>query len=199
MLIQPEELEVDLFTCTHSHPDHTDPETLRRLRHRDRMRFVGPHPSCEIFRREGIAAEQIIPAWPDCEISYRDVRIHGTFALPTDTTDLNHLGFVFQFGEGPKVYVTGDTDHHELLYAAARHAPELMISCINGGFNNLSHWEAAVLAQHIQPKIAIPCHYDMFPDNAADPRLFRAALRVAAPQVAYRELAPGEVFVFRRT
>ena len=71
-----------------------------------------------------------------------------------------------------------------------------MITCINGGFNNLSHWEAAVLAARIKPKAAIPCHYDMFADNSADPRQFAAALRVKAPEVRYRELAHGEAFVF---
>ena len=57
-----------------------------------------------------------------------------------------------------------------------------MISCINGGFNNLSHFEAAELAGKIKPKAAIPCHYDMFPDNAADPRQFAASLKLCAPE-----------------
>ncbi len=198
VLIQPEELAIDLFTCTHNHQDHTDPETLRRLRHKDRMQFVGPHPSCEVFRREGVEQERIIPAWPDCEIAYADIRIHGAFAVPTDDTDLNHLGFVFEIAGGPNIYVTGDTAHHELLYSAAKHSPDLLITCINGGFNNLSHWEAALLAGKIRPKIAIPCHYDLFADNAADPKQFRSALLVAAPEVKYQELTHGKVFVFSK-
>jgi L-ascorbate 6-phosphate lactonase len=196
VLLPPEEVDIDLFTCTHNHQDHTDPETIRGLRNKDAMAFIGPQPSCGVFRSEGIEEGRILPAWPDCAIEVRDVRIHGAFALPTDGTDLNHMGFVYRFGGGPTVYVTGDTDFSELLYTAGKHAPGLMITCINGGFNNLSHWEAADVAAKIAPKAAIPCHYDMFPDNSVDPRQFRAALRLKAPGVAYQELEHGKPFVF---
>ena len=42
----------------------------------------------------------------------------------------------------------------------------------------MSHWEAAQMVGQIGPKAAIPCHYDMFPDNSADPLQFRASLRL---------------------
>jgi L-ascorbate 6-phosphate lactonase len=196
VLIPPEELRVDVFTCTHNHQDHTDPETIRGLREKDTMQFAGPAPSCRVFRNEGVEEGRIVTAWPDCEIGFRDITIRGTFAMPTDDTDLNHMGFVFEFGNGPKVYVTGDTDFTELLYSAAKHKPDLVITCINGGFNNLSHWEAATLAAAIRPKAAIPCHYDMFPDNAVDPHQFQAALKVRAPEVGYVEMQHGRPLVF---
>jgi L-ascorbate 6-phosphate lactonase len=196
ILIAPEELEVDLYTCTHNHQDHTDPETIRGLRNKDTVQFVGPHPSCQIFRSEGVETGRIVPAWPSCEIEFRDIQLRGTFALPTDDTDLNHMGFVLRFGSGPTIYVTGDTDFTELLFSAAKHSPDLLITCINGGFNNLSHWEAAELAKRVKPKAAVPCHYDMFPDNAVDPSQFRASLRMKAPDVRYQELEHGKPFVF---
>ncbi len=197
-LIQPEELDVDIFTCTHNHLDHTDPQTIGRLSRKDSAWFVGPHPTCEVYRRQGIAGKCIVPAWPGCRIGFRDVTIHGTFAVPTDDSDLNHMGFVFQFDDGPRIWVTGDTDFHELVAAAARHQPVVMIVCINAGFNNLSHDEAAQLAAMVKPRVAIPCHYDMFPDNAVDPRQFRASLLTRAPQVCYRELQHGQVFLYAR-
>ena len=83
------------ITCTHNHQDHTDPETIRRLRHKDTAQFVGPQPSCAVYREQGIETGRIVPAWPDCAIEFRDVTVHGTFALPTDDTDLNHMGYVF--------------------------------------------------------------------------------------------------------
>ena len=198
VLIEPEDLDVDVFACTHNHQDHTDPETIRRLRNRETMQFVGPHPSCAVYRNENIEEGRIVPAWPDCEIEFRDVRIHGTFALPTDTSDLNHMGYVLEFGGGPKVYVTGDTDYTELLLGAARHSPDVLITVINGGFNNLSHWEAADLAGKLKPKVAVPCHYDMFADNSVDPKQFRASMTQRAQDVAYREMAYAEPFVFAR-
>lgn len=198
VLIQPEEVDVDVFTCTHNHADHTDPLTIRGLRNKDAGHFVGPHPTCAVYRQEGIESGRIVPAFPDCELEFGDVGIRGTFALPTDDTDLNHMGYVFEFGRGPRVWVTGDTDYHELLLSAARHKPDIAIPCINGGFNNLSHFEAASLMGQVRPKVAIPCHYDMFPDNSVDPAQFRASLRVRAPEVRYQRLNYGEPFVFEK-
>jgi L-ascorbate 6-phosphate lactonase len=198
VLIEPEDIQVDVFACTHNHQDHTDPETIRRLRHKHTEWFVGPHPSCKVFHAEGIETGRIVPAWPDCELEFRDLKMTGTFAMPTDTTDLNHMGYVFQFGSGPKIYVTGDTDYTELLLGAARHSPDIMITVINGGYNNMSHFEAAEIAGQIKPKIAIPSHYDMFPDNGVDPRFFRASLKIKAEGVAYQELVHGEPFLFGR-
>ncbi len=196
VLIPPEELQVDVFACTHNHQDHTDPETIRALRHKDTTQFVGPHPSCQTFAAEGVETGRIVPAWPTCEIEFRDVRLRGTFALPTDDTDLNHMGYVLEFARGPRVWVTGDTDFSELLYSVAKYSPDLMITCINGGFNNLSHWEAAQVASVVRPKAAIPCHYDMFADNAVDPGQFRASLQLKAPGVRYVRLDHGQPFVF---
>jgi len=196
VLISPEELDVDIFAVTHNHQDHTDPETIARLRHKDTGHFVGPHPSCEVFAREGVESGRIVPTWPDHVLEFGDIVIRGTFALPTDDTDLNHMGFVLEFGKGPRIYMTGDTDACELLSSAARHQPHLMITCVNGGFNNLSHDEAAQLAARIRPRAAIPCHYDMFADNAADPHQFRCSLQRRAPEVKYLQPAHGEPLVF---
>jgi len=196
VLVQPEEVDVDIYTCTHNHLDHTDPETIARLRNKDTAYFIGPHPTCEVYRQKDIESGRILPAWPDCELQLRDITLRGTFALPTDDSDLNHMGFFFEFASGPRVYVTGDTDYSELLASARKHSPDILITCINGGFNNLSHFEAAQLASQIQPKIAIPCHYDMFPDNSADPGQFRAALAMRAPGVVYQQLEHGKRFLF---
>jgi len=196
VLLAPEDVAIDVFACTHNHQDHTDPETIRALRNKDTMRFVGPHPTCEVYAREGVESGRIVPAWPGCGIEHKDVTLHGAFALPTDATDLNHMGYVLEIGNGPKIYITGDTDASELLLAAGRHSPDLVITCINGGFNNLSHWEAADLVGKLRPKAAIPCHYDMFADNSVDPKQFRASLRLRAEGVRYQELQHGEPFVF---
>jgi L-ascorbate 6-phosphate lactonase len=198
VLLRPDEVEVDVFTCTHNHQDHTDPETIRGLRNKDTMQFVGPHPSCDVFRREQVEDGRITPAWPDRELEFKDLRLRGTFALPTDTTDLNHMGYVLHFGNGPRVYVTGDTDYCEILEGVKQHEPDIVITVMNGGFNNLSHWEAAELVGRIGPKVAVPCHYDMFPDNSVDPKQLRAAMTLKAPGVAYHEMRHGEPWVFSR-
>ena len=198
VLIPPEEIDVDVIACTHNHQDHTDPETIARLRNKDTSLFVGPHPSCEVFRRKGVEEGRIQPLWPDHELEFRDLRMRATFALPTDDTDLNHMGYLLEFGGGPRIYMTGDTAECELLASAAKYKPALMITCINGGFKNLSHDQAARLAAQIKPRAAIPCHYDMFPDNSIDPRQFHAALTLRAPDIKYLAPQHGQAVVFER-
>jgi L-ascorbate 6-phosphate lactonase len=198
VLIPPSELDVDIYTCTHNHQDHTDPFTIRELRNKDTGWFVGPHPTCDVYRSENVESGRIVPTWPKHELELKDLRITGTFALPTDDSDLNHMGFVFRFGNGPKIYMTGDTDFSELLFSVEKQKPDVVITVINGGFNNMSHWEAAEVCGKIKPKIAIPCHYDMFPDNSVDPKQFRATLGLKAPGVGYQQLVHGNPFVVRR-
>ena len=198
ILMPPEEVQVDIYACTHSHLDHLDPETISSLKHKDAVAFVGPGECYSAFQKCGIEQSRIHTVWPRAVLEKKDLRLTATFALPTDSTDLNHVGFLLQFGNGPKVYITGDTDHHPLLYSTAEQKPDLMITCINGGFNNLSHWEAGDLAAKIKPQVAIPCHYDMFPDNSADPHQFEVSLKQLADKTAYCQLRHGEPFVFTR-
>src|SRR5258706_320641 len=64
VLIPPEEVDVDLYVCTHNHQDHTDPETIERLRHRDTTHFIGPHPCCGVFEQKRIETGRVGPMWP---------------------------------------------------------------------------------------------------------------------------------------
>ncbi len=196
VFVPPAEFSVDYFLCTHSHQDHADPETISALR-KDRTQFAGPGLACEVFARCGVAAERSRQLYPGGRYTFGDVTVHGCFAQPTDDTDLNHMGFVFEVEDGPRIYMTGDTDYSDLLGSVAKLEPQLLITCINGGFNNLSHWEAADLARLVAPRAAIPCHYDMFPDNYQNPETFRASLKYKAPAVSYQRLEHMRPFVFK--
>ncbi|PYV28032.1 MAG: MBL fold metallo-hydrolase [Acidobacteria bacterium] len=197
VFIEPEELDVDHFLCTHSHYDHADPETIGRLRKQDVQMFVGPGLACESFCNCGVGKTKIQQLYPGAKLQVSDVVVYGTFAMPTDDSDLNHMGFVLAVENGPRIYISGDTDYSDILAHVRKLEPDVMITCMNGGFNNLSHWEAADLAAIIKPKVAIPCHYDMFPDNSADPAQFRACLGYKAPQVRYEQLEYVKPFVFK--
>ncbi|HLJ89974.1 MAG TPA: MBL fold metallo-hydrolase [Candidatus Angelobacter sp.] len=197
IFIPPDSLDVDYYLCTHSHYDHADPETIEQVP-KDRVNlFVGPGLVCETFSRCGVEGTKIRQIYPGGKIQIADVAVHGTFAMPTDDSDLNHMGFVLAIQNGPRIYISGDTDYTNLLGHVAKLEPDVMITCMNGGFNNLSHWEAAEVASMLKPKVAIPCHYDMFPENSTDPEQFRAGLRYKAPQVRYKRLDYVKPFVFK--
>jgi len=64
VFIEPEELEVDHFLCTHSHYDHADPETITRLRKQAIETFVGPGLACETFCNCGRGNAKIHQVYP---------------------------------------------------------------------------------------------------------------------------------------
>lgn len=198
VFIDPQALKVDLLACTHSHADHACPLTIAGSRKAGTRRFLGPAETLAVFERAGVAEAERIPFWPNRTLRFADLTFTGTFALPTDHTDLTHMGFVIAVDGGPVVWITGDTADAALLRTAARHRPDLMIVCINAGFRNLSHWQAAELVRDVDPEIAIPCHYDMFPDNTCPPHMFRASLAVMGIEEKYRLVEHATPFVYRR-
>jgi L-ascorbate 6-phosphate lactonase len=197
LLIAPEDLEADLLVCTHSHRDHADPITLRACAGSGRIGgFVGPGDTHKVFAEAGIAEADRRLSWPNQEIAVGDLRLVGTFALPTDDGDLTHMGFVLTVESGPRLWITGDTAWCDLLaQAGAKHKPDAICLPINGGYANLSHWEAAELVRRVGPRRAIPCHWDMFADNSCDPRMFKASLTVKGVGDAYCPVRHGEKLV----
>jgi L-ascorbate 6-phosphate lactonase len=195
VFIPPDELRVDLYACTHSHRDHADPASIEGCRAAGCGRFMGPAETQARFKTAGVTDSDRILTWPNHVIEFADIRFTGTFALPTDHTDLTHMGFFIEVDGGAKVYITGDTADCDLLQSVGRLKPDVMLACINAGFNNLSHWQAAALVKAINPKVAIPCHYDMFADNSCPPHLFKASLTVQAIGEKYHHLAHATPFV----
>jgi L-ascorbate 6-phosphate lactonase len=74
--------------------------------------------------------------------------------------------------------------------------PEVMSVCINGGYHNLSHWEAARIAAAIKPRIAIPAHYDMMPHNLQPPHMFRKSLWEHDKEIIYHRMDYYSPFLF---
>lgn len=183
--IAPLDLGADILACTHSHKDHADPRTLcEACRSGKVRRFVGPAQTQAVFTEAGVTEADL--TFPGDVIESGDLRLSGTFALPTDPTDLTHMGYVVEVDDGPKFWITGDTAWCDLLAeAGALHRPDAMAVCINGGYANLSHWQAAELARRANPRLAIPCHWDMFADNSCDPAMFAASLTVQGVKDKY--------------
>jgi len=106
-------------------------------------------------------------------------------------------GYLVRVEGGPGIYVTGDTAYHEILaIAAGPHRPDILLAVINPAFRNMGPAEAARLAKQLDVKLAIPCHYDLFPDNSLPPQLFRTNLKVEGIGERYRQLRHGEPLAF---
>jgi L-ascorbate 6-phosphate lactonase len=189
-----EALLADLLLCTHSHRDHADPETLCACARCGGVQaFAGPGDTQAVLAAAGVAESDRHLTWPNHEMAVGDLTVTGTFALPTDAGDLTHMGFAIRVDGGPCLWITGDTAWCDLLAeAGAKHKPDAICLPINGGYANLSHWEAAELVRRVAPVQAIPCHWDMFADNSCSPHMFEASLTVKDVRGVYRRPVHGQ-------
>ena len=189
---------IDAYAMTHSHQDHLDPETLRPYRDAGGTGpFVAPPETIEKLHAMGIPAAQTVMIWPNKIFTIGDLSLRATFAIPLGGDDLTHVGYLVAAQGGPKFYFTGDTGYHDVLaISVAEHKPDVMVTVINGVFRNLGPADAAHLARQINPKVVIPCHYDLFRDNQQPPRLLRANLQLLGIADKYQVIEHGSPFTF---
>lgn len=205
-VIDPRRLDfIDVVTSSHNHTDHLDGETL--------MPLIDVNPGIQMLIPEAnrgfVAQRTQQPA--DFPVGLNDgesVTLAGfTFhGIPAAHNELERdeagrckfMGYVIQFGPFT-VYHSGDTLwHEEILQSLHPFSIDLAILPINGNkperrvAGNLDAEEAVRLAQQTGAKMLIPCHYDMFTFNTADPAEF-AAIAERAGQ-AYTVLRCGERF-----
>jgi L-ascorbate metabolism protein UlaG (beta-lactamase superfamily) len=199
--IAPERLNfIDLATSSHNHTDHLDGATLiPLLRANPHIAFICPEANRD-FAVERLGCPPDFPIGLDAGqlVEIAGFRVHG---VPAAHNELERdaqgrcrfMGYVFQFGPWT-VYHSGDTLWHEaILEALAPFSIDVALLPINGNkperrvAGNLDAREAASLARRIGAGVVIPCHYDMFAFNTADPGdLAREAERIGQPHVVLR-------------
>ena len=206
LVVHPEKLDfIDVVTSSHNHTDHLDGETLIPLIEvNPAMKMIIPEAN-----RDFVANRIQQPR--DFPIGLSDgdqVEVAGfTFTgIPAAHNDLKRdenghchfMGYVIQFG-GHTLYHSGDTLWHEEILEALRPFDiDLAILPINGNkperrvAGNLNAEEAVRLGQTLGIKTIIPCHYDMFTFNTADPAEFVQLAKKEGQ--GYRVLRAGERF-----
>lgn len=201
VFIEPEDFAVDVLLLTHSHTDHADPETLARYGAKASTTFVAPWEAQRVLASVGVPAERCHTIHAKQRLDFDGFGVTGAFALPTDATDLNHLGYYLSFANGLTFFNSGDSAYCERL--AVLHGDigpiDVASICINGGFHNLTQEQAAHITRALAPQVVVPCHYDMMVNNVGDPRLFRAALARQGIDVPMRQLRYYEPWVYRRS
>jgi L-ascorbate metabolism protein UlaG (beta-lactamase superfamily) len=203
-VISPDQLTfIDIVTSSHNHTDHLDGETLIPLLNANpRLRMVIPEAN-RLFVTERIQMPNDYPhGMNDGEqLMLGEVTFHGIPAAHNEVDRdeygrCRYMGYVIEIG-GKKIYHSGDTllfpGMAELLLPFKL---DLALLPINGNdpargvAGNLSIDEAIDLGLNIGAKLTIPCHYDMFRFNTADPKEFAAKASVSG--LAYKILQGGE-------
>ena len=197
-VVDPAQLDfIDVVTSSHAHTDHLDAETLKPLLRANRATAV---VIAEANR--GVTVERL-PAGAAAPIGLtvgEHVELAGfrIEAVPAahETLDPRFVGYVIHCDDWT-LYHSGDTVLYDGMEERLRaFAIDVALLPINGRAperqvaGNLDAEEAAALGKAVGAGVVIPCHYEMFTFNTADPRDFVAACdRVGQ---AYQVMRCGE-------
>lgn len=193
--IAAEEVRTDLVILTHEHTDHLDPDALPVIaRNNPECRFAAPIGCVEGLTLAGISPDRRLVLQANATHECGEVVIH---AAPADHGDYSPsaLALLLDF-DGIRVMLTGDTSLRPgLLQLLIDLKPDVILPCINGGFGNMNHIDAARLVERVRPRYAVPCHFWTFAEQGGgDPAGFIHACKCFCPDVNALLLKPGEGF-----
>jgi L-ascorbate metabolism protein UlaG (beta-lactamase superfamily) len=187
-VIDPSRLKgIDVITSSHNHTDHLDGDTLVPLmRANPEVQVVVPEANRDFAAgRLGVDPARLIGLDDGNALAVSGITIWGVPAAHNDLERddrgrCRYMGYVITGNYGGwSVYHSGDTVPHDAIVDSlrSRGTPiDAALLPINGDrperrvAGNFNGREAARLAKEIGAKVAIPCHYDMFEFNTADPR-----------------------------
>ncbi len=179
-VIDPARLDfIDVVTSTHNHTDHLDAETLRPLR------AANPGLTLVIAETNRAVVAERLRIDPDepVGLAVGDSTVAGPFtieAVPAAHEELapQYVGYVVRCGRWT-LYHSGDTVRFAGMADRLRpFAVDVALLPINGRAperrvaGNLDAAEAAQLGRDIGARVVIPCHFEMFAFNTADPATF---------------------------
>lgn len=173
---------VDVVTSSHRHTDHLDADTLvPLLRVNPQMTLVAPAANVAFAAdRLGLAPDAMVGLQGGEVLDVGPFRIEAVPAAH-ESLDPQYAGYVVTCGPW-RLYHSGDTVLYPGMVERLRpHRVDVAILPINGRAperrvaGNLNAVEAAQLGRSIGARTVIPCHYEMFTFNTADPAEFIAA------------------------
>jgi L-ascorbate 6-phosphate lactonase len=171
--VRPEDVRADAVICTHHHEDHTDEGTLPGIASADPyILFWGPSRSIALCRKWKIREDRLRTINRGQNENIADFNVFAHYADHSEDS----ISLVLISGK-TRIAITGDSRYHDRLTTGLKsHAPQVLITVINGKLGNMDPAEAAVLTRELNPCLVIPCHYGMFEKNTVDPQLFVSAL-----------------------
>lgn len=195
-LLDTKDLMLNVLITTHAHTDHFDVDAVPSLMQNDKTVLFSSLACKEYVAASNIDEKRVryqVPGDRACidgfEIDFLPCD-HGTSAPDA-------FGILIRT-DGIVIAVTGDTCIRVDRAAEYRKygQPDVLIGPINGRYGNMDEEEFALLASEVSPKLAIPCHYGMFPLHGGDPGRFFRVMKERYPHQSFRIMAFGEQYSF---
>lgn len=154
----------DFILLTHAHPDHLSIRDIKNLL-KDNTKIICPKG---VFKKLKNITNKIQIVRPKEQLHFKDFNIETTSAYNTKSIFLwikahpeskENVGYVISLKNGIKIYHAGDTDYIPEM----KQLVDIEVALIPIGGDNLTmnEAEAAKIINEINPKIAIPMHYEV--------------------------------------
>ncbi len=195
---------VDIVAVSHGAWDHLGDAVSICKRTGARL-FCGPEVALHAMA-EGIQRESISQMIYGTAINYKDIEIRSLEAkhismvsLGRQTITGSAMSFVFRMEDETGIYFSGDTSIFSDLKLFGELYP-VQIGLIGmdglpGCPFEMSGKEAALAAQWLGVKVAIPMHY---PPQSPEPDQFKEALKEIEPVIVPVIMKPGEEYIYSR-
>jgi len=191
------ELPTDYVLVTHAHGDHTNSETIARIRAAwPEAQYIGPKESiAQILRDTDVDEAHVQTIEAGQTLPLGALTVHAFYSKPPEgdpkagikPPDVTHLVLVIEM-EGKRLYVTGDSintlaEHDELLAPIAALEPDIAFITTHPTEGEFPFFEGSVkLAQKLDVDAAVPSHYACFTKRTYDPQEWAAMFPAGGPK-----------------
>lgn len=190
--VKADAVQADYILVSHGHFDHV--EDLISVAKRTGAMVIANFEIVNWLQRQGIAEDkthaQHIGGGFNYDFGYVKLTIahHGS-GLPDGSNGGNPAGFLIA-AEGKKVYLTGDTGLFDSMRLYGEEGIDLLVLPIGDNFT-MGPDDALRAVKLVNPKFAVPTHYNTFPLIAQDAQAWAKRVE-AATKTRVHVLQPGE-------
>ncbi len=171
-LLEPKDLDFDVVICTHPHMDHFDIDAVPELISNGRTKLLCSVDCDKLVEQLQLEYynNQITYVKPGDEMTVGDFNIvftncdHGSGAPDA-------VGVIVKV-DGKIIYEVGDSCLRLDRANEIPQAIDVLISPINGMYGNMNSEDTVRLAEALNPRLTIPCHYGMFASHGGDLKQF---------------------------
>jgi len=164
--------DADVIFITHSHSDHCDPASVRKIL-KDGSKILTEPESANTLKSVSANITVVKPG-DELTVDGFKVKVVPSYNINKSNhpKSKNYLGFVVTLSDGRRVYQAGDTDNIPEMADIQTDIALLPI----GGTYTMTASEAAEAAKVIRPKVAVPMHYGAVVGSVRDAEQFQQLL-----------------------